>query len=283
MTGSTQSVNRASTQETADTEGVRWVAPEVVDYLGIRTATREGAFFIPHLTPTMRVLDCGCGPGTITAGLAQIVAAGHVVGLDREAAELEQARRYAEQQRVANIEFQLGNVYELPFPDGAFDAVFAHAVLQHLSEPMRALHEMRRVLKPGGLIGVREEDRDADLIYPFPPRLQETHAVLMRFWQQIGGDPYFPKRYRAVLREAGFTHIRMTASCEYRSTRETARTWANVLTQFINNPTFVELATSQGWADEKGRDEMVAALQTWSDHPDAFWAETWCEAVGWKE
>lgn len=283
MTSSAQAVNRVSTEATADTEGVRWVAPEVVDYLGIRTATREGAFFIPHLTPTMRVLDCGCGPGTITVGLAQIVAAGHVVGLDREAAELEQARRYAEQQRVANVEFQLGNVYELPFPDSSFDAVFAHAVLQHLSEPMRALDEMRRVLKPGGLIGVREEDRDADLIYPFPPRLQETHAVLMRFWQQIGGDPYFPKRYRAVLREAGFTRLRMTASCEYRSERETARAWVNVLTQFINNPTFVELATSQGWADAAARNEMVAALQTWGDHPDAFWAETWCEAVGWKE
>lgn len=283
MTGSMQSVNMESTQETVDKEGVRWVAPEVVDYLGIRTATCEGAFFIPHLAPTMRVLDCGCGPGTITVGLAQIVAAGHVVGLDREAAELEQARHYAEQQRVANIEFQLGNVYELPFPDGAFDAVFAHAVLQHLAEPQQALGEMRRVLKPGGLIGVREEDRDADLVYPFPPRLRETHALLMRFWQQVGGDPYLPKRYRAVLREAGFTRIHMTASCEYRSTRKATRTWTNVLVQFIRNPTFVELATNQGWADETARDEMVAALQTWSDHPDAFWAETWCEAVGWKE
>lgn len=283
MTSSTQAANMASSQEIADTEGVRWVAPEVVDFLGIRTATREGAFFIPYLTPTMRVLDCGCGPGTITAGLAQIVAAGHVVGLDRESAELAQARHYAVQQRVANIEFQLGNVYELPFPTGSFDAVFAHAVLQHLSEPMRALGEMRRVLKPGGIIGVREEDRDADLIYPFPPRLQETHTLLMRFWQQIGGDPYLPKRYRAVLREANFTRIRMTASCEYRSESETRRTWANVLIQFINNPTFIEVATSQEWADATARNEMVAALQTWGDHPDAFWAETWCEAVGWKE
>lgn len=75
----------------------------------------------------------------------------------------------------------------------------------------------------------------------------------------------------------------LSSSCEYRSTRETTRTWANVLAQFIRNPTFVELATSQGWADEMARDEMVAALQTWGDHPDAFWAETWCEAVGWKE
>ncbi len=261
----------------------RWVAPEVVDYLGIRTATHEGAFFIPHLTPTMHLLDCGCGPGTITVGLAQIVAKGHVTGMDREAAELEQARRYAEQQGVANVTFQLGNLYEIPFPDGTFDAVFAHAVLQHLAEPKRALQEMRRVLKPGGLIGVREEDRDADIIYPCPPLLQETHALLMRLWQEIGGDPYFPKRYRAVFREVGFTRIQMSASCEYRSTSATTRTWANVLSEFARNPTLSDLALTLGWADQTALDAMVAALQAWGEHPDAFWAETWCAAVGWKE
>lgn len=270
-------------QETIDAEGIRWVAPEVVDYLGIRTATREGAFFIPHLTPTMQLLDCGCGPGTITVGLAQIVTQGHVTGMDREAAELAQARRYADQQGVANVTFQLGNLYEIPFPDDTFDALFAHAVLQHLAEPARALQELRRVLKPGGLIGVREEDRDADIIYPCPPPLQETHAFLMRLWQEIGGDPYLPKRYRAVLREAGFTRIQMSASCEYRSTREATRTWANVLSEFARNPTLSERAMTLGWANQTTLDAMVAALQAWGEHPDAFWAETWCEAVGWKE
>ena len=270
------------TQETIAAEGIRWVAPEVVDYLSIRTATREGAFFIPHLTPTMQLLDCGCGPGTITVGLAQIVTQGYVTGMDREAAELAQARRYADQQGVANVTFQLGNLYEIPFPDDTFDALLAHAVLQHLAEPARALQEMRRVLKPGGLIGVREEDRDADIIYPCPPPLQETHAFLMRLWQAIGGDPYLPKRYRAVLREAGFARIQMSASCEYRSTREATRTWANVLSEFARNPTLSERAMTLG-ANQTTLDAMVAALQAWGDHPDAFWAETWCEAVGWKE
>ncbi len=270
-------------QETIDAEGMRWVAPEVVDYLGIRTATREGAFFIPHLTPTMHLLDCGCGPGTITVGLAQIVAQGHVTGMDREATELAQARRHADQQGVANVTFQLGNLYEIPFPDGTFDAVLAHAVLQHLAEPVRALQEMRRVLKPGGLIGVREEDRDADIIYPFPPPLQEAHALLMRLWQEVGGDPYLPKQYRALLREVGFTRIQMSASCEYRSTSATTRTWATVLSEFVRNPTLSDLALTLGWASQTKLDAMVAALQAWGEHPDAFWAETWCAAVGWKE
>lgn len=60
--------------------------------------------------------------------------------------------------------------------------------------------EMQRVLKPGGIIGVREENRDGDVIYPLPPRLKQAHELLMRLWSPVGGDPYFPKRYRAILR-----------------------------------------------------------------------------------
>jgi len=283
MTTTTQTAQSESNQATLDAEGMRWVVPEVVDFLGKRRATHEAAFFIPHLTPAMRVLDCGCGPGTITVGLAQMVAQGQVVGIEREQAELAQARRYADQQGVANIEFRVGNVYKIPFPAASFDAVLAHAVLQHLAEPGQALQEMYRVLKPGGLIGLREEDRDGDVIYPLPPRLQEAHALLMRLWSQAGGDPYFPKRYRAVLREAGFTRIHMTASCEVRSDSASSTAWANALVHFLHQgPTLAERAIELGWADHVTLAELVDALQAWGAHPDAFWSETWCAAIAWK-
>jgi len=284
MTTTIQDSQVESNQDALDAEGMRWVVPEVVDFLGKRRATHEAAFFIPHLTPTMRVLDCGCGPGTITVGLAQIVAQGHVVGIDRELAELAQARRYAAQQGIANVEFRVANVYEIPFPDASFDAVLAHAVLQHLSEPAQALQEMQRVLKPGGIIGVREEDRDGDVIYPLPPRLKQAHELLMRLWSQAGGDPYFPKCYRAILREAGFAHIHMTATCEVRSDSASSAMWANALVHFLRQePTLAERAIELGWADRVTVAELVDALHAWGAHPDAFWSETWCQAVGWKE
>lgn len=283
MTTTTQESQTEPNQAILDAEGMRWAVPEVVDFLGKRSAAREAAFFIPHLTPAMHVLDCGCGPGTITVGLAQIVAQGQVIGIDRELAELEQARRYADQQGVVNVEFRVANVYEIPFPDASFDAVLAHAVLQHLSEPGQALQEMHRVLKPGGLIGVREEDRDADLIYPLPPRLKQAHDLLMRLWSQAGGDPYFPKRYRAVLREAGFAQIHMTASCEVRSDSASTTTWANALVHFLRQePTLAERAIELGWVDHVTVAELVDALQAWGAHPDAFWSETWCAAIAWK-
>jgi len=116
-----------------------------------RTATHEAAFFLPHLRPGLRLLDVGCGPGTITLGLAGAVALGEVVGLDLRPEAVDQARTAAAERGVANVRFEVGSAYALPFPDASFAAAFAHIVLMHLREPGRALAE-RRVLpsrKPG--------------------------------------------------------------------------------------------------------------------------------------
>lgn len=117
------------------------------DFMAQRRAGTHAAFFTPRLRPGMRLLDCGCGPGTLTVDLAEIIAPGEAVGVDREAAQLEAARGLAQQRRI-NARFEAATVYELPFPDRYFDAVFSHALFEHLREPLRALAEIKRVLKP---------------------------------------------------------------------------------------------------------------------------------------
>jgi ubiquinone/menaquinone biosynthesis C-methylase UbiE len=92
----------------------------------------------------MRLIDCGCGPGSITLDLARIVAPGAVVGIDRRQASLSDARTFARERGVANVAFEVANVYQLPFPDRSFDAAFACALLQHLAAPLEALKEMHR-------------------------------------------------------------------------------------------------------------------------------------------
>jgi len=118
--------------------------------MATRTASRAAAFFLPYLRPGMQLLDVGCGPGAITLGLAQTVAPGEVVGVDIQASQVDRARALAAERRITNARFEVADINRLPFPDGSFDAVFAHTVLMHLREPVRALEEMRRVLRPGG-------------------------------------------------------------------------------------------------------------------------------------
>jgi len=181
-----------------------------VGYMAHRTAQVHSAFFLPYLKPGWRVLDAGCGPGTITLGLAQVVAPGKVTGIDLEDAQFASGRAQAEREGL-NVEFHKASAYELPFQDGAFDAVFSHAMLEHLSTPAIALREFRRVLKPGGLIGVRSVDLGG-LLIDAPPEAP-AHALVAHVASALK-DPNLGRKLGRLLWQAGFTVLKMTGSYE---------------------------------------------------------------------
>jgi ubiquinone/menaquinone biosynthesis C-methylase UbiE len=131
------------------------------DYV-TRTADQQAAFVLPYLRPGMNLLDIGCGPGTITLGLAQAVAPGHVTGIDHDRLHIEEARALAADQGVVNVTFQIGDAFSLPFEDGTLDAAFENNVFTHLARnAVRAAREVYRVLKPQGLFAVRDVDADS--------------------------------------------------------------------------------------------------------------------------
>src|SRR5262245_18403455 len=122
-------------------------APAVVRQHAQRTAEEAAAFLLPELRPGMRLLDVGCGPGSITRGLAERLALGEVIGLDPSKETIEGARRDAAARGLGNLHYQDGSVYQLPFPDSSFDVAYAHQVIQHLRERRAALAEMLRVVR----------------------------------------------------------------------------------------------------------------------------------------
>jgi ubiquinone/menaquinone biosynthesis C-methylase UbiE len=178
-----------------------------------RTAAQEAAFFLPYLRSGMQVLDVGCGPGTITVGLAEGVAPGAVIGIDLQLSQIEQARALAVERGVANVRFEVGDAYRLPFADHSFDAVFAHTVLMHLREPVRALAEMRRVLRPGGIAGVRDPDAGAGFLTPATPLLEQSRLLWIRVLQH-NGAPFVGRDHRRLLLEAGFVRAEASAFAE---------------------------------------------------------------------
>jgi ubiquinone/menaquinone biosynthesis C-methylase UbiE len=131
-----------------------------------RRSGSVGAFLAPHLRPGMRLIDCGCGPGSITVDLAAIVAPGAVIEMDRREDALNDGRRLARERGVVNIAFAAANIYRLPYLDGSFHAAFSCAVLQHLADPRAALAEIRRVRMPDGVIGIVDGSSPLTFRYP---------------------------------------------------------------------------------------------------------------------
>jgi len=249
-----------------------------------RTAALRAAFLQPHLKPGMRLLDAGCGPGSITVGLAEAVAPGEVVGVDRSDAAVDAARALATQRGCANVRFEVGSVYALPYGEGAFDAAFVHALLQHLGEPVRALTEIRRVLKPGGVIGVADADHDGAIFSPPHPAIARSTELLAQLrTRNGGGDARVGKRLRTLLHEAGFSRTVGSATAGYQGTSDATKLTGAWQAHYFSAPEFVEHVVALGLADRASLAEMSDAWRAWGADPSAFSAAFWCEAVGWAE
>jgi ubiquinone/menaquinone biosynthesis C-methylase UbiE len=247
--------------------------------LALRTAAEEGAFFLPHLRAGMRVLDLGCGPGSITLGLAEAVAPGEVVGVEFQPAQVAQAQALSAARGVMNVRFEVADVYRLPVPDGSFDAVFAHAVLMHLREPVRALVEVRRVLRPGGIVGVRDSDWGGRIHAPATRLLEQWYALTVRVRQLNGGDPFMGRHHRRLLLEAGFARAEATVSVWSDGTPEKTRRGASFLKAQLQG--FAPTALSEGWMDQTTVEGVAAEFDAWAERPDALYVEMMCEALGW--
>ncbi len=244
-----------------------------------RTASQEAAFLLPHLRAGMHVLDAGCGPGSITLGLAAAVAPGEVVGIDAQPSLVEQARALAVQRSVTNVRFEVANVYDLPFPDGSFDAAFANTVLQHLREPVRALAELRRVLRPGGIAGVRDNDIGGSLFAPDTPLLQQWFGLSERVRQHNGVNLYIGRHHRRLLLEAGFVRAEASASVRSEGSLEETRHFAVFLKGQL--PRLTKTALAEAWIDQATVDVIVAEIEACAERPDAFFSGMTCEALGW--
>ena len=152
-----------------------------------RTAANSAAYLLPSLASGMSLLDVGCGPGTITADLAALVAPGRVTAVEVAPEALELARTEVSARGQRTVDFVVSDVHALDFPDATFDVVHAHQVLQHVADPVAALREMRRVCKPGGTVAARDSDYAAFTWYPAVAALDEWLALYQTVARANGG------------------------------------------------------------------------------------------------
>ncbi|GBE82698.1 Uncharacterized methyltransferase [Sparassis crispa] len=239
-----------------------------------RTATNSAAYLIPALRSDMRILDIGCGPGTITADLAKLVPNGDVVGVELAGDVLEKARANAAALGVKNVQFVVGDVNGLAFPDGTFDVVHAHQVLQHVGDPVRALREMRRITKPGGIVAVRDTDFDTFTWFPDVEGMADFKEKYVHVQRANGGEPLAGRRLHAWAREAGFDPAKITKSSSTwcYGTPEERAWWGGLWADLIVSPGLTRTAISNGVATKEELEQFAAALCKWAGEEDGWFA-----------
>ena len=235
-----------------------------------RTVDNSAAYVAPRFVPGARVLDVGCGPGTITVDIADRVAPGRVIGIDASAEVIDQARRDAS--GVDNVDFATGDVYALDLPDSSLDVVHAHQVLQHLSDPVGALREMRRVCKPDGVVAVRDSDYAAFTWYPEDPTLDAWLALYRDIARTNGGEPDAGRFLLAWAHAAGFSDVEPAASAWCFATPQDRAWWGDLWADRMTTSAIAEQAERESFATRAGLEEMAAAWRGWSAHPDAWFA-----------
>lgn len=237
-----------------------------------RTAEEAAAFLLPHLEPPMSVLDLGCGPGTITVGLARYVAPGTVVGLDAAPEALEAARRHAAEQHMDSVEFIESDVYALPFEDGTFDVVYAHQLLQHLADPVAAAVEAKRVLRSGGYFAVRDADYGTMTHHPHDVRLDRWLEIYSTLARANGGEPDAGRRLLTWVGAAGFEHRYVTTSSWVFATPDERRWWADLWAGRVGVPAVGGRAVELGITSVDEVAAIKKAFHEWAAQPDGWFA-----------
>ena len=241
-----------------------------------RTVENSAPHVAPLLRPGLSVLDVGCGPGTITADLAERVAPGPVIGVDVAPDIVERA---GTEWTAENLSFRLDDCYDLSFDDDRFDVVHAHQVLQHLSDPVAALVEMRRVVKPDGIVAVRDADYHGMFWYPRLPGLDRWMEVYQAVARRNRAEPDAGRHLVAWARAAGYATIAPSASTWCFADDGDRRWWGGLWSQRIQESALADQAMAYGVAGAGELAEIGQVWLEWAEHPDAWFAVVNAEVI----
>ena len=250
--------------------------------LEVQAKLLGGAEFLPPVKPGMRILDVGCGTGAIAREIARRVAPGEIIGVDREEAQLETARRLAAEEGVGNVRFHKGDAAKLDFPDDEFDAVYSRFLLEHVAGPPDAVKEMVRVVKPGGWVCAYEWENGCDACYPDSPAIRQVWLGIYRLQEILGSDAWIARKLYGIFLRAGLKNVETEGRAWTVNARERDK-----LRMLIDGALEITRQTRAGLLAEhlvpeeiltRAKDEYQRLL----DDPETFILAGFCRAVGTK-
>jgi ubiquinone/menaquinone biosynthesis C-methylase UbiE len=230
-----------------------------------RTPQNSATYLLDHLRPGLSLLDIGCGPGTITVGLAALVSPARVVGLDAAPSIIEQARALSD-----SVVWRVGNAYSLDADLRDFDVVHAHQVLQHLKDPVAGLREWGRACRQGGIVAARDADYEAFTWYPQDPLLDRWLELYRAAARANGGEPDAGRRLLAWAHEAGFEDVKATASVWCFATADERTWWASLWADRMTQSAVGSQLVGSGESSVEELRAIADAWRRWAAHTDGW-------------
>jgi ubiquinone/menaquinone biosynthesis C-methylase UbiE len=257
--------------------------PTVLASHGARTAQRNTSYIISYITnlllttPSPKILDIGCGPGSITVSLAKLFPTSHITGIEITEIPLVEARKLAASEGVTNVEFKVGDCHDLKalgMEDERFDVVCCHQVLQHVRDPVAVMREMRRVCRKGngGFVAVKEL---ADM-----PCFPESEAISLsnRVYQEVarakGGNPRPGRRLHVWAKEAGFDSAKLissTSNITHRTRQERELVGKGIRERIKVGGELGTFAVQNGICSVEELEEMGRAWGEWIEDDERGW------------
>jgi SAM-dependent methyltransferase len=247
--------------------------------LKMRSASQYADFVLPLIGETDRLLDVGCGPGSITVGLASH--AGQVIGMDVDASEFAPAKEYVAERSIRNVEFREGSIYDLDEAEASFDACTLFAMLETLEDPVAGLTEVRRVLKPGGIVGASSIEYGGLILHgPNEPLLQRFYELRLALWD-AQGDVYYHRgrELRGLLQAAGFEQVEASLAYFSYGTSQSVRTFGLGRAADCRDEWFVGGLAEHRLADVEEIASIEQAWVSWAESSDSFAAFAWGRAT----
>ncbi len=235
-----------------------------------RTVENSAKYLEKYLTNNLDLLDVGCGPGTVTLDFAKRLTDGTVIGIDISEEIITKAQTDAEEYQLGNCTFSYGDTYHLDFEDNSFDIVHAHQLLQHLTDPVSAIKEMHRVVRPGGVVAIRDADYGGMVWAPIDPKLTEWMDLYQRMTEKNNVVANAGRYLFSWASQIPFSSIEASSSTWTFSTPDTREWWGGLWAERIQKSTFSSQVLEHDLADQNLLDDLSSAFQRWAAQPDGF-------------
>jgi ubiquinone/menaquinone biosynthesis C-methylase UbiE len=205
-----------------------------------------------------KVLEVGCGTGVVVRDLAALVGRrGEVVGIDASRRLLDRARALCrETARRSRVVLRVADGARLPFAADRFDVALAITVILHVADPLRVVREMARVTRPGGRVGV--QDQDFGVVAVTHPDRALTERIMRGVAERVYEEPHSGRRLPGLLRAAELVDVRLLTDVYQDTTLEPwTKTFLERRAERAVRFGIVDVPTAERWLD--GFTEVVAA------------------------